>query len=116
LLTVDSEVLNSGISPFPVQVEMQDSVKVTPEDVAPTIELLNRAGAISLREKVQMAHSDWEKEEVEEEVKRIESETTVPDPDFMPFNGGGGGNDGQGGGSDGSGGKVGDGSDNGAAK
>ena len=53
-----------------------------PSEVAVTVDLLNRATAVSTEIKVRMTHPDWDEEDVMDEVLRIQEEQglAVPDP------------------------------------
>lgn len=76
------EQMGGRITPYPVTVEMQDGVQTDIGQVAQSVELLNRAQALSIETKVRMVHPDWTIEQVTAEVKRIQDETgmSVPDP------------------------------------
>lgn len=49
-------------------------------ELAETVEVLHRAGAVSLVMKIRMLHPDWDAEKVDEEVARIQDENTEADP------------------------------------
>lgn len=71
-----------GVVPSRPAVEFGDSVSEDPKDVATTLDLLNRAAALSTQTKVERLHPDWTPEAVAEEVGRIHAENgmAVPDP------------------------------------
>jgi hypothetical protein len=74
--------LKGKITPYPVQVEMQDSVQTDINQVAQSVELISRAAAASKMTLIQMLHPDWSAEQVQSEVDRIMDEQglNVPDP------------------------------------
>jgi hypothetical protein len=80
LLAVDRDVFNSGIEVFPVTLEWPDAVQPDLKLLAETAELMNRAKAASLKVLVETLHPDWDKQEVDEEVARIEESSSVVDP------------------------------------
>lgn len=52
-----------------------------PKEMAETVELLRRAQAMSIDTSVRMAHPEWDDEEVQREVQRIQAERpTAPEP------------------------------------
>jgi hypothetical protein len=62
------------------EIEWPDGVAEDLETIARTVQLLDAAGAVSTRTKVEMVHSDWDKTRVDEEVKAIEGRP-VENPD-----------------------------------
>ncbi|MCG7524932.1 phage portal protein [Streptomyces sp. OfavH-34-F] len=65
------------------RVEFSDGVAESPMDVATTLDLLNRAQAVSTATRVQILHPDWDDQAVAAEAAAILRETgmgTVPDP------------------------------------
>lgn len=80
LLAVDRDVFNSGIEVFPVSVEWPDAVQPDMKLLAETVELMKRAESASIKVRVETLHPDWSKQEVEEEVARIEQSSSVIDP------------------------------------
>jgi hypothetical protein len=71
---VDVEKLGGRYMPLPVTVEMQDGIKSGVQDIAPSLELLSRAGAASTYILVKSWHPDWSEDAVQAEVKRIQDE------------------------------------------
>lgn len=65
------------------RMEFADGVSDSTETTARTLQLIEAARAASTETKVQMLHPDWEKEDVDEEVKRIldEDGATTRDPE-----------------------------------
>lgn len=82
MLAIDREILRSGVTVYRPRVEMQDSIAPSTREVAESVELVSRARAASTQTLVQMLHPEWEKAEVDAEVKRIleEQGASVPDP------------------------------------
>ncbi|WP_460779907.1 phage portal protein [Nonomuraea fastidiosa] len=85
LLSVDLGVFGTKVTPERAEVHWQDGVLPDPESLGRTVELLNRAQAISLESKVRMVHPEWDDHQVVAEVKRLRDELglTVPDPDRL---------------------------------
>jgi len=52
-------------------VEFPDGVSESPQEIANTLQTLETAKAISTRTKVEMAHPDWQKERVDDEVAEL---------------------------------------------
>lgn len=67
-------------------IEWPAATSPDPEKTARTIQLLDAAGAVSTRVKVEMTHPDWDDPEIEEEVARITSAAGqgVTPPDEFP--------------------------------
>jgi A118 family predicted phage portal protein len=82
LLAIDRMVFERSTPVFRPRVQMADSLTPDEQETATTIELLNRAGAVSTEIKVTMMHPDWEQEQVDAEVQRIRAEQglAVEDP------------------------------------
>lgn len=80
LLAVDREVFGTPIDVYPVTVEFPDSVQPNMKALAETVELMKRAEAASLRTRIETLHPDWDVAQVDEEVARMQEETTVIDP------------------------------------
>lgn len=84
LLRVDAFVGFPGavVDPGRVTVEFADSVADDPRATAETVEILNRAGAMSTEMKVRTVHPDWPDGQVMAEVATILGETgmVVADP------------------------------------
>ncbi|MFJ9126992.1 phage capsid protein [Streptomyces sp. NPDC102340] len=69
------------IVPQRPRVEFGDGVAESPEATATTLDLLNRAGAVSTSTKVKILHPDWDEGDVAAEVAAILAETGVAAPD-----------------------------------
>lgn len=82
VLQIDRAALGTGITPVRPSLSWPDGVQDSPEQVATTVELLNRARAASTQTLVQIVHPDWDETEVQAEVQRIE-EADQPDPRLM---------------------------------
>jgi hypothetical protein len=61
------------------EIEWPDGVAEDMETIARTVQLLDAAGAVSTRTKVEMVHSDWDKQRVDKEVEAIEGKA-LEDP------------------------------------
>ncbi|MEU7855251.1 phage portal protein [Nonomuraea sp. NPDC049141] len=85
LLSIDREVFGQKVSADKVEVHWPDGVQPDPEALGRTVELFNRAQAVSLETKIRMVHTDWDDHQVHEETERIRDELglNVPDPDRM---------------------------------
>lgn len=72
MLAIDKSVFNTpNVEILKPNIEFQDSLAFDLNTVADSIEKLNRATAISTMTKVQMAHPDWTKAQIEIEVQSI---------------------------------------------
>lgn len=82
LLSVDADLFGGAYDPEGLTVEFPDSVQESPRDLAQTAQLLRAAEAASTKTLVQMAHPEWDDEQVSAEVTAIQAETgrAVPDP------------------------------------
>lgn len=88
LLALDAVHFRSGIVPERPRVEFADGVADSPMDTAQTLELLNRAQAVSTATRVKILHPEWDDKEVAAEAAAIlrETGTAAPDPgDTYPF-------------------------------
>lgn len=74
LMMLDAVVFHSGITPGRPNVEFTPGVETDPEAQARTLQLLQQAEAISTETAVRMLHPDWEDEDVDEEVTRIQGQ------------------------------------------
>lgn len=83
LLEIDKTHLRGPAAPERPTVAFPEAVASTPRSVAETIELLDRASAISTEMKVRMFNPEWDASEVEAEVARIQAETGAAMPDPM---------------------------------
>ncbi len=80
VLEMDAAIFRTkGVVPQRPTIDWPDGVQDAPEANARTIELLNRAGALSDEMKVRMAHKDWDDEQVAQEVQRIQDENPPVD-------------------------------------
>ncbi|HWO67047.1 MAG TPA: phage portal protein [Umezawaea sp.] len=86
LLAVYKAKLGGKVEVERPKVEFPDGVATDPEQQARTIQLLDAAGALSTKTKVEMLHPDWEKQQVDEEVELIQG-AALEDPGA--FTGGG---------------------------
>ncbi|MCE5322131.1 phage capsid protein [bacterium] len=82
MLQIDKRHLDGKVEPLRPNVEMQDSVQSSVADIASSLDLVNRAAAVSLITKIRMLHPDWGPEQVEAEKQAIldEQGANVPDP------------------------------------
>lgn len=78
-LQVDAAKFDSGVTPVRPQITWADAVSVDPESQARELELLERAKAMSTREKVKRLHPDWADDEVDAEVELIDKPVENPD-------------------------------------
>ena len=78
LLDIDKRVFKTpNIEVLKPTIEFQDSLSFDLQAVSGAIDTLNRAQAISTRVKVQMAHPDWDKMAIDNEVATIQGESGV---------------------------------------
>jgi A118 family predicted phage portal protein len=82
LLDLDAVHFRTGVTPERPRVEFSDGVAESPMDVAQTLDLLNRAQAVSTATRVKILHPDWDDKEVAAEAAAIlrETGTAAPDP------------------------------------
>ena len=82
LLLVDREVFQSRIDVFRPRVTLADSLTEGLGELAATVEIINRAGAMSTELKVKTLHPDWDDAAVQAEVTRIREEQglAIEDP------------------------------------
>ncbi|MFD8254685.1 phage portal protein [Streptomyces werraensis] len=82
LLAVDKAVFGGAIEPQRPTVEFEDSVQEDPLTLANTADVLRRAQAASTDTLVRMAHPEWDEDQVQAEVARIQAEQgmAVEDP------------------------------------
>ncbi|GAA4928818.1 hypothetical protein GCM10023224_05160 [Streptomonospora halophila] len=73
VLEIDKAQFASRVAPQRPTLDWPDGVQESPERIATTAELLQRARAASTQTLVQMVNPDWDDTEVQAEVKRIES-------------------------------------------
>ncbi|MBI0382768.1 phage capsid protein [Streptomyces albiflaviniger] len=88
LLLVDAVQFTPGIKPDRPHVDFGDGVAEPEQQTATTLDLLNRAGAVSTATKVKILHPDWDDTAVQAEVDLILAETgaAAPDPvENFPF-------------------------------
>lgn len=78
LLAIDKSVFKTpNIDVFIPNIEYQDSLAFDLNQTSQTINTLNQAQAVSTQIKVQMAHPEWDKDQINEEVARILAETGI---------------------------------------
>jgi len=78
MLIVDQLFLhNSTPQGFRPVVEFKDSFMNDPRGIAETVEILQRAQAISTETKVRMVHPDWGEDQVIAEVQKIQDEGSI---------------------------------------
>ena len=74
-LRLDAAVFHSGVDPdAELSIEMPSNSQPDIEQMAQTLEQLERAGAVSTISKVRLLHPDWAEEKLEEEVALIQQE------------------------------------------
>lgn len=85
LLSVDHGVFGTKVSAEKGEVHWPDGVQPDPEALGRTLELLNRAQAVSLDTKIRTLHPEWDEHQVREEMSRMRDELglNVPDPDRL---------------------------------
>lgn len=75
MLRLDSKVFRSGINPeIEFSVELPTNNQPDIGQLAQIVEQLERAGAVSIQTKVDMLHPDWNDEQKEKEIMRIQRE------------------------------------------
>jgi hypothetical protein len=84
-LWIDKLLFTPGLVPFRPHVKLSDAVAPDALGTATTVEMLERAKAISTYMKVKMVHPDWTEDEVQAEVQRIEDNQglSVPNPETL---------------------------------
>ena len=81
MLTVDQAVFATpGLDPNDLTVNFPPFVQNTTEDNAQTVQTLRAAQLLSTQTGVQMAHPDWDKTQVDEEVARLQAAQPLTDP------------------------------------
>jgi hypothetical protein len=82
MLQVDALFCHSGITPMAVNVEMRDGTQSSMIDIAGSLLQIQQAQAASTETRVSWLHPDWDRQQVDTEVQRIQSESgaAVPDP------------------------------------
>ncbi|MEV1003413.1 phage portal protein [Nonomuraea sp. NPDC050202] len=85
LLSIDREVFGRKVSADKVDVHWPDGVQPDMEVLGRTVELFNRAQAMSLATKIRTVHPEWDDDQVREETHRLRDELglNVPDPDRL---------------------------------
>ena len=85
LLWIDKLLFTPGLTPFRPSVTLTDAVAPDALGTATTVEMLERARAISTYMKVKMVHPEWTEDEVQAEVTRIEESAglAVPNPETL---------------------------------
>lgn len=83
MLLLDASMFGARITPQRPTIEFPDGVAESAQQTATTLDMLNRAAAISTETKVRMRSPELDDKQVAEEVARIHAETdigTAPDP------------------------------------
>ncbi|GAA0353606.1 hypothetical protein GCM10009540_87410 [Streptomyces turgidiscabies] len=82
LLALDAVHFRSRVTPERPRVEFPDEVAESPMDTSQTLELLNRAQAVSTAARVKILHPEWDDTKVAAEAAAIlrETGTAAPDP------------------------------------
>ncbi|MEU5343013.1 phage portal protein [Streptomyces sp. NPDC020766] len=81
MLQIDAVQFGNRITPARPRVEFGDGVAESEQTTATTLDLLNRAGAVSTATKVKILHPDWDDTAVKAEVSAILAETGAAAPD-----------------------------------
>ncbi|MCA1218846.1 phage portal protein [Streptomyces sp. 8L] len=81
ILQVDATVFAQRIAPERPRVEFGDGVAESTEQTATTLDLLNRAAAVSTATKVKILHPEWDDTAVQAEAAAILAETGAAAPD-----------------------------------
>ncbi|WP_371795990.1 phage capsid protein [Streptomyces sp. NBC_01718] len=81
MLQLDAALFGRRITPERPRVEFGDGVAESEQATATTLDLLNRAGAVSTGTKVKILHPDWDDTAVNAEVAAILAETGAAAPD-----------------------------------
>lgn len=81
MLEIDAAVFGTnGYDGAAPEVRFPEKAQQDVLELAETVEVLHRAGAVSLVMKIRMIHPDWDAAKVDEEVARIQDESTEADP------------------------------------
>ncbi|TGB14413.1 phage portal protein [Streptomyces sp. MZ04] len=81
LLQLDAVHFGQRIKPERPRVEFGDGVAESEQSTATTLDLLNRAGAVSTATKIKILHPEWDDTAVKAEVSAILAETGAAAPD-----------------------------------
>jgi hypothetical protein len=81
MLQLDAKLFGSRITPARPRIEFGDGVAESEQSTATTLDLLNRAGAVSTATKVKILHPDWDDTAVKAEIAAILAETGAAAPD-----------------------------------
>ncbi|MXM68290.1 phage portal protein [Streptomyces sp. HUCO-GS316] len=81
MLQLDAALFGSKVPPARPRVEFGDGVAESAEQTATTLDLLNRAGAVSTATKVKILNPRWDDTAVQTEVAAILAETGAAAPD-----------------------------------
>ncbi|MEV0553149.1 phage portal protein [Streptomyces sp. NPDC050597] len=81
MLQLDAKLFGSHITPARPRVEFGDGVAESEQSTATTLDLLNRAGAVSTATKVKILNPEWDDTAVQAEVRAILAETGAAAPD-----------------------------------
>ncbi|MEV0379797.1 phage portal protein [Nonomuraea sp. NPDC050643] len=82
MLAVDHAVFGTKVVAERATVEWPDGVMPDPESMGRTLDMLNRAQAVSLDTKVRWVHPDWDDVQIQAEKEKLRDELglNVPDP------------------------------------
>ncbi len=85
MLQVDNQIFNAGNGDFKPQVTIKDSVQTDPMQKADSLNKLTQAMAISIYQKVNELHPNWDEKQKKTEVDRIMQENgmAVNEPDDL---------------------------------
>ena len=84
LLAVDNALFNTPLTVQQPDVWFPDGVQDSPLSIAQTVQALRAAEAVSDQVAVGMVHTDWDEDEVLEEVARIVAERVAAQPPALP--------------------------------
>ncbi len=74
MLMVDNMKGFSDVTPYRPRIEFGSSFKPSQNELADTLDKINRAETASIETKVRILHPDWSEDEIEEEVEQIKDE------------------------------------------
>lgn len=77
LLVLDAKHFGSGVTPLPVKMVVPPANSPSMKELAETAQLLRNAKAASTKVIVEHVHPDWDGDQVDREVERIEGEEPV---------------------------------------
>jgi hypothetical protein len=83
LIHVDARFFGSGVTAYPVRLEVPDAVQPSIMELAQTVALVRSAQAASTEVLIGMLHPDWSPKEVSEEAAKVRSENGLSDPTLV---------------------------------